>query len=55
MRDPIRVIVVGTGQMGAGIGRLILSKQGLEFVGVYGRRPERAVLRPSLHQLTCKQ
>jgi 4-hydroxy-tetrahydrodipicolinate reductase len=42
MRDPIRVIVVGTGQMGAGIGRLILSKQGLEFVGAYGRRPERA-------------
>ncbi len=42
MRDPIRVIVVGTGQMGAGIGRLILSKQGLELVGAYGRRPERA-------------
>lgn len=42
MRDPIRVIVVGTGQMGAGIGRLVLSKQGLELVGAYGRRPERA-------------
>lgn len=42
MRELIRVIVVGTGQMGAGIGRLILSKQGLELVGAYGRRPERA-------------
>jgi len=42
MHDPIRVIVVGTGQMGAGIGRLILSKRGLELVGAYGRRPERA-------------
>jgi len=42
MREPIRVIVVGTGQMGAGIGRLVLSKQGLEFVGAYGRRSGRA-------------
>jgi len=42
MRDPIRVIVVGTGQMGAGIGRLILDKRGLELIGAYGRRPERA-------------
>jgi 4-hydroxy-tetrahydrodipicolinate reductase len=42
MRDPIRVILVGTGQMGAGIGRLILSKQGLDLVGAYGRRSGRA-------------
>ncbi|MCK5622792.1 MAG: NADP-binding protein [Alphaproteobacteria bacterium] len=42
MRDLIRVIVVGTGQMGAGIGRLVLSKQGLELVGAYGRRSGRA-------------
>lgn len=42
MRDPIRALVVGTGQMGAGIGRLVLSKHGLELVGAYGRRKSRA-------------
>ncbi|WP_455366722.1 2,4-diaminopentanoate dehydrogenase [Kaarinaea lacus] len=42
MRDPIRVLVLGTGQMGAGIARLVLEKAGLELVGAYGRRVHRA-------------
>jgi 4-hydroxy-tetrahydrodipicolinate reductase len=42
MRDPIRVLVVGTGQMGSRIARLVLCKEGLELVGAYGRRAERA-------------
>ncbi|MHC4878431.1 MAG: 2,4-diaminopentanoate dehydrogenase [Planctomycetota bacterium] len=40
--DPIRVLVLGTGQMGSAIGRLVLEKQGLELVGAYARRSERA-------------
>ncbi|MFI5398038.1 MAG: 2,4-diaminopentanoate dehydrogenase [Candidatus Binatia bacterium] len=42
MRDLIRVLVLGTGQMGCGIARLVLEKQGLELVGAYGRRRQRA-------------
>jgi hypothetical protein len=42
MRDPIRVLIVGTGQMGCGIARLVLEKQGLELVGACGRRVSRA-------------
>jgi len=42
MRDPIRVLVLGTGQMGSGIARLVLDKPGLLLVGVYGRRRARA-------------
>lgn len=42
MRDRIRVLVLGTGQMGSGIIRLVLQKPGLELVGAYGRRAERA-------------
>jgi len=42
MRDAIRVLLLGTGQMGSGIARLILEKQGLALVGAYGRRRERA-------------
>ncbi len=42
MRDVIRVLVLGTGQMGSGIARLVLDKHGLELVGAYGRRSERA-------------
>lgn len=42
MRDRIRVLVLGTGQMGSGIIRLVLEKPGLELVGAYGRRAERA-------------
>ena len=41
MRDPIRVLVLGTGQMGSGIARLVLEKAGLELVGAYGRRVHR--------------
>jgi 4-hydroxy-tetrahydrodipicolinate reductase len=40
MRDPIRILVVGTGQMGSGIARLVLRKRGLELVGAYSRRIE---------------
>jgi len=42
MRDLIRVLVLGTGQMGSGIARLVLEKQGLELIGAFGRRKERA-------------
>ncbi len=42
MRDPIRVAVLGTGQMGSAIMRLVLEKRGLELVGACGRRRERA-------------
>jgi 4-hydroxy-tetrahydrodipicolinate reductase len=38
--DPIRVLLLGIGQMGSGIARLITEKKGLELVGAYGRRPE---------------
>lgn len=36
----IRVLVLGLGQMGSGIARLVLDKQGLELVGACGRRAE---------------
>lgn len=42
MTDPIRVAVLGTGQMGTGIARLVVQRPGLELVGVCARRPERA-------------
>jgi 4-hydroxy-tetrahydrodipicolinate reductase len=42
MRGPIRVLILGTGQMGAGIARLVLQKPGLELAGAYGRRVHRA-------------
>jgi 4-hydroxy-tetrahydrodipicolinate reductase len=38
----IRVLVLGTGQMGSGIARLVLKKHGLHLVGAYGRRRDRA-------------
>ena len=41
MGDTIRVLVLGTGHMGSGIGRLVLEKQGLGLAGAYARRPER--------------
>jgi 4-hydroxy-tetrahydrodipicolinate reductase len=44
MRDPIRVLVLGTGHMGSGIARLVLRRQGLELVGAYGRRTHRGGL-----------
>jgi 4-hydroxy-tetrahydrodipicolinate reductase len=42
MRDAIRVLILGTGQMGSGIARHVLDTPGLELVGAYGRRSERA-------------
>jgi hypothetical protein len=42
MRDVIRIMILGTGQMGSGIARLVLEKQGLQLAGAYGRRAERA-------------
>lgn len=42
MRNPVRVLILGTGQMGSGIARLVLQKAGLELVGAYGRRVHRA-------------
>ena len=42
MQDKLKVAVFGTGQMGSGIIRLLMRKQGVELVGVYGRRADRA-------------
>jgi 4-hydroxy-tetrahydrodipicolinate reductase len=42
MFGPVKVVVLGTGQMGCGIIQLLLQKPGLELVGVYGRRAQRA-------------
>lgn len=42
MHKPIRVAILGTGQMGCGIARRVLSVPGLELVAAYGKRPERA-------------
>jgi 4-hydroxy-tetrahydrodipicolinate reductase len=44
MRDAIRVLVLGTGQIGSGIIRLVLDKRGLEFAGALARRASRAGL-----------
>jgi len=41
MTPAIRVLVLGTGQMGSGIARLVLQKPQLELVGVFARRSER--------------
>ena len=40
--NPIRVLLLGTGQMGAGITGLLRTRQGLKLVGAYGRRAHRA-------------
>jgi 4-hydroxy-tetrahydrodipicolinate reductase len=42
MQNKVKVAVLGTGQMGSGIVRLLMRKQGLELVGVYGKRADRA-------------
>lgn len=42
MRDDIRVLVLGTGQMGSGIARLLLAKPGFQLVGAFARRAGRA-------------
>ena len=39
-----RILVLGTGQMGAGIARQVLATPGLELAGVYGKRQERSGL-----------
>lgn len=41
MRDPIRVLILGTGQMGSGIARHILATPGLKLVGAYAKRRAR--------------
>lgn len=38
MSDVLKVVVLGTGAMGGGIIELLRKKQGLDLVGVYGRR-----------------
>jgi 4-hydroxy-tetrahydrodipicolinate reductase len=42
MQNKVKVAVLGTGQMGSGMVKLLLRKQGVELVGVYGRRADRA-------------
>lgn len=42
MRSALRVVVLGTGQMGSGMIRAISGKPGLELAGVFCRRPEHA-------------
>jgi 4-hydroxy-tetrahydrodipicolinate reductase len=42
MQDKLKVAVLGTGQMGSGIVRLLMRKQGVELAGVFGRRADRA-------------
>jgi 4-hydroxy-tetrahydrodipicolinate reductase len=42
MQDKLKVAVLGTGQMGSGIVRLLTQKQGIELAGVFGRRADRA-------------
>jgi hypothetical protein len=42
MQRKVKVAVLGTGQMGSGILRLLMQKQGVELAGVYGRRADRA-------------
>ncbi len=41
MRQPVKVVVWGTGQMGTGIIKLVLEKKGMELVGVVSARKER--------------
>ena len=42
MPEKLKVAVLGTGQMGSGIVKLLRRKEGVEIVGVYGRRADRA-------------
>ncbi len=41
MSGKLRVLILGAGQMGTGIARLVLQKIGMEPAGVFGRRKER--------------
>ena len=40
MRDSIRVVISGTGQMGSGIARMVHAKPGLELVGAFAKRAD---------------
>ncbi len=42
--DTVKVVVLGTGQMGSGMIKLLLQKSGIDLVGVYGRRASRVGL-----------
>ncbi|MES9858344.1 MAG: 2,4-diaminopentanoate dehydrogenase [Sedimenticola sp.] len=42
MREKLRVLILGSGQMGTGIARLVLGKEGMELVALFARRGERA-------------
>ncbi len=42
MTENVRVAVLGTGQMGSGMIKLMLKKEGIDLVGVYGKRAKRA-------------
>ncbi|MGD8932540.1 MAG: 2,4-diaminopentanoate dehydrogenase [Chromatiales bacterium] len=42
MQQAIRVLLLGTGQMGSGIARLALKKTGLQLVGAFARRAGRS-------------
>lgn len=42
MGNSIRVLILGTGQMGSGMARYVLDSPGLDLTGAYGRRRERA-------------
>jgi 4-hydroxy-tetrahydrodipicolinate reductase len=42
MENSIRVLILGTGQMGSGMARYVLATPGLDLVGAYGRRRARA-------------
>ncbi len=44
MREAVRVVVLGTGEMGSGVARLVLEKRGLALVGAFARRASRAGL-----------
>jgi 4-hydroxy-tetrahydrodipicolinate reductase len=41
-RDPLRVLVLGAGRMGAGIARLVREKPGAELAGLFARQPRPA-------------
>ena len=41
MQEPIRVLILGTGRIGAEIARVVINKPGLQLVGAFGRRAER--------------
>lgn len=38
--DPVRVVLLGTGQMGAAAARILHTKPGMDLVGVVARRPD---------------